>query len=190
MKVLEICVSLFPLAWKLVVVGSGVERESCSQYNKMPVVAQSFQRDHSQIIKLWFIMLWTATHSGFLVLDRIWSPRNIVSKKIPGIFWNIMFSSRWFLLKSQTANRTTAWSCFPLPWLIIAFQSEYLPETGLRSLCMARFPPCCLSPHVAENVPYTSEQWCAVKFASVYTLSNCSVPWGCWGLRDGKQWQG
>ncbi len=102
-----------------------------------------------------------------------------------------MFSSRWFLLKSQTANRTTAWSCFPVPWLIIAFQSEYLPETGLRSLCAATFPPCCLSPHVAENVPYISEQWCAVKFASVYTLSNCSVPWGCWGLRDRKKkWQG
>lgn len=56
----------------------------------------------------------------------------------------------------------------------MAFQSEYLPATGQRSLCIAMFPPCCLLPLVAENVPYTSAQICAI-----YTLCNCSVSGGC-----------
>lgn len=93
--------------------------------------------------------------------------------------------SCWNLRQS---TRTTVWSLFPVLWPIIAFQSEYLLETGQRSRCVAMFPPCCLSPCVEENVPYIGTVMRCKPF--IYTFSNCSVPWGCWWLSIRKQWQG
>lgn len=119
----------------------GVGRESKCQYNKMPGDAQSFWKHH-----YWPQSSDSSCRESLHIF--LCSPKNIVLKTCRCFFFflNMSTSSRWFLLKYQTANRTIVCPRFPVSWLIIAFQSEWLLETGQRSLCVSMFSPCCLPP--------------------------------------------